>query len=441
VHDDAASHVPGRPRAAWRQRAVELGDRFEASGRRPEPERERPTRGDWALTATLAVAPAISFALAPNVGQGRWYAPVWVGALLLVPQLLPLAWRRVAPNRVMSIVGTVTGLYFLLGFTFTFNIVGVLVALYAEAAYGERRSSGLTSLAISLVIILRLASLDPSNVSRENFPLFAFNVFVFVTAWATGDAARSRRLLTDELHARATEAERSRAVEAERAVLGERTRIARELHDLIAHTVSVMVVQAGAGRRMGEVDPTRARAVLGDIEATGRSALTELRRLVDVLRAGDAAAELAPQPGLEAVEALVATLADAGVPVRLRWEGRRRPLPSSVDVCAYRIVQEALTNVLRHAGNVREVDVRIRSAATHVEVEVSDDGRGAAAGAGDGPRTEGSGLIGMRERVALFGGSVDTGPRPGGGYRVRAELPLGATRGDAADHALHPTGA
>lgn len=441
MHDDAASHVRGRPRAAWRQRAAELGDRFEASGKRPEPELRRPTRSDWLLTAALAVVPAVSFALGPSVMPDRWHAPVWAGALLLVPQLLPLAWRRVAPNRVMSIVGTATGLYFLLGFSFTFNIVGVLVALYAEAAYSERRSSGLGSLAISLAFVVGLGFAGDTDLSGETLPLYAFNVFVFATAWATGDAARSRQLLADELHARAAEAERSRAVEAERAVLGERTRIARELHDLIAHTVSVMVVQAGAGRRMGEVDPTRARGVLGDIEATGRSALTELRRLVDVLRAGDGAAELSPQPGLEAVDTLVTTLADAGVPVRLRWEGPRRPLPPSVDVCAYRIVQEALTNVLRHAGNVREVDVRIGSAATHLEVEVSDDGRGAAAGAGDGARTEGSGLIGMRERVALFGGSVDTGPRPGGGYRVRAELPLEAVDEDGPGHALQPAGA
>jgi signal transduction histidine kinase len=441
VHDDAAADGRGRPRAAWRQRAAELGDRFEAAGQRVDAEPDRPGVTDWLLTATLAAVPTISFALGPNVVQDRWHAPVWIGALLLVPQLLPLAWRRIAPHRVMSIVGTATGLYFLLGFAYTFNVVGVLVALYAEAAYGQRRRPGLSSLGISLAFVVGFALVEPENLSREMLPLYAFNIFVFVTAWASGDAVRSRRLLANELHARAAEAEHNRAVEAERAVLGERTRIARELHDLIAHTVSVMVVQAGAGRRVGEVDPTRACGVLADIEATGRSALVELRRLVDVLRAGDAAADLAPQPGLHAVDALVTTLADAGVPVRVAWEGRRQPLPPSVDVTAYRIVQEALTNVLRHAGNVREVGVRIRFEEDRVRIEVSDDGRGAASGPGDGRRMEGSGLIGMRERVALFGGSVDARPRSDGGYRVRAELPLEAAEDDGSGHVLQPTGA
>jgi signal transduction histidine kinase len=430
--------APTTTTRSWRRRAAALGARFEAGGRDVADAVDGPGRADWVLTAALAVIPLVSLALlGPEQASGRWGLPAWVAGALLVPQLLPLAWRRTAPDQVMGIVGWSTGAYFALGFPYTFNVVGALVALNAEAAYGDRRRDGLISLGISLAFILGIMLTSAPSLSGDALPVYAFNVFVFVTAWATGDALRSRRLLADELRARAAAAEHSREVEAGRAVLAERTRIARELHDLIAHTVSVMVVQAGAGRRVAHRDTEGARDALVAIETTGRSALAELRRLVAVLRDGDDTAELVPQPGLEAIPELVATLVDAGVPVRYETVGTARDVPSSVGVSAYRIVQEALTNVLKHAGHVRDVAVTVRYDTTHVTVEIVDDGRGAASDASGA----GAGLIGMRERVALFGGSVTAGPRAGGGYRVHADLPTEAADDDPRHVVLRPTGA
>lgn len=407
----------------------ELDERLEAGGHAVDRLPDRPTVGDWLVTVALASVPVTGYLLLPS-GTGRWDLPAWVGGVLLLPQLLPLAWRRVAPEQVMSIVGYATGGYFLLGFGFPyiFNAVGVIAALYAEAAYTEQRRRSIASLLISLGFVASIAIADPDTADLQAVPTYAFSVFVFVTAWATGDAYRSRRLLTAELRARAADAERRRMVEAETAVLAERTRIARELHDLIAHTVSVMVVQAGAGRRVQRLDPDASQDAFAAIEATGRAALTELRRLVTVLREGDEGRALAPQPGLAAVSALVGTLVDAGLPVRLSEEGATTTLPPSVDLTAYRIVQEAVTNVLKHAGEVRDVHVVVRRLAGHVEIEVLDDGRGAASVLleEDADGTRGSGLVGMRERVGLFGGHVDAGPRHDGGFRVRATIPVAA---------------
>jgi signal transduction histidine kinase len=360
--------------------------------------------------------------LSPELGDGRWGVPTWVAAVLLVAQLLPLAWRRTSPHTVMGIVGTATGVYFAFGFPYAFNVVGVIVALHAEAAYGLRRRSGLASLGISLAVIVAIVLANEPSLSGEALPVYAFNVFVFVTAWATGDAVRSRRLLEGELRSRADQAERSREVEAERAVLAERSRIARELHDLIAHTVSVMVVQAGGGRRAAEHDPDRGREALGAIETTGRSALTELRRLVDVLRDGDDGVDLVPQPGLDEVEALVTRLADAGVPVELTTEGTPRPVPRSVGVSTYRIVQEALTNVCKHAAASR-VRVCLARCNDDLSITVDDDGVGVA----DQPEP-GNGLIGMRERIAMHHGTLQTGPGAHGGFVIRARLPIPAAR-------------
>jgi signal transduction histidine kinase len=425
VHIDERDEDLRDGRRTWRARAealrtrsAALGDRVEAAGSSPPETIDRPTASDWLFTALVSSIPVAGFVVGPQVVPGRWHPPVWVGVLVLAAQLVPLAWRRVAPHRVISVVGWSTGLYFLLGFAYVANIIGVVVALYAEAAYGDRRTSGIVSLLISFGFIGGFAVMNASHLDRHALPIYALNVFGFATAWAAGDAVRSRRLHLDELRARAVEAEESRAMAAEHAVLEERTRVARELHDLIAHTVSVMVVQAGAGRRVADVDPARGREALAAVEETGRAALTELRRLVAVLRQGDREAELFPQPGLDAVPDLLATLQDAGFPVRLQLEGIPRDVPPSIEVCAYRVIQEALTNVLKHAGHVRDVQVTVEYGPDQLTIEVVDDGRGLAGGSDDG-----AGLVGMRERVALFGGSIQAGPRADGGYRVRAGFP------------------
>jgi signal transduction histidine kinase len=223
-----------------------------------------------------------------------------------------------------------------------------------------------------------------------------------------------RRVLGDR-ERRVQLAERERDVAAREAVVEERARIARELHDAVAHNVSMIVVQAGAERRVVE-GPTR--EVLVTIEQIGRSALTEMRRLVGMLRA-DAAEPLAPQPGLADLQTLVTQVREAGLPVELRVDGEPRELPVGIELSAYRIVQEALTNALKHAGEASAF-VRVHYGPDSLELEIVDDGAGAPA-----PETGGGhGLVGMRERVALYGGRLDAGERPSGGFAIRVLLPI-----------------
>jgi signal transduction histidine kinase len=234
-----------------------------------------------------------------------------------------------------------------------------------------------------------------------------------IAAWLLGDNLRTRRAYLRELEARAERLEREQEESSRRAAAEEQARIARELHDVLAHNVSVMVVQAAAANDVFETQPQRAREALRDIERTGRSALTELRRLLGRVRQTD----FAPQPGLSELDALVDGVRAAGLPVTLRVEGELDDLPAGLDLSAYRIVQEALTNAIKHAG-ASAAEVRVRRTADEVELEVDDDGAGPS---GNG---RGQGLIGMRERASLLGGEVEAGPKPDGGFRVRAKLPL-----------------
>jgi signal transduction histidine kinase len=226
-----------------------------------------------------------------------------------------------------------------------------------------------------------------------------------------------RRVLGDR-ERRAQIAERERDLVAREAVVEERARIARELHDVIAHHVSMIVLQAGAERRVLDGANTSTREVLETVERTGRSALTEMRRLLGMLR-GDANEPLTPQPGLRDVPILVTQLREAGLPVELNVKGERRELPVGIELSAYRIVQEALTNSLKHAGEAR-ASVNIRYGPDSLELEIADDGAGASAPVPSG----GHGLVGMRERVALYGGRLDAGRRPSGGFVVRVLLPV-----------------
>jgi signal transduction histidine kinase len=234
-----------------------------------------------------------------------------------------------------------------------------------------------------------------------------------IAAWLLGDNLRTRRAYMRELEARAERLEREQEESARRAAAEEQARIARELHDVLAHNVSVMVVQAAAANDVFETQPQRAREALRDIERTGRSALTELRRLLGRVRQTD----FAPQPGLSELEALVDGVRAAGLPVTLRVEGPLGDLPAGLDLSAYRIVQEALTNAIKHAG-ASAAEVVVRRTEDEVELEVVDDGAGPS---GNG---RGQGLIGMRERASVLGGEVEAGPKSGGGFRVRAKLPL-----------------
>jgi signal transduction histidine kinase len=218
---------------------------------------------------------------------------------------------------------------------------------------------------------------------------------------------------------RAPEDARDPVAAADRAVAQERRRIARELHDVVAHSVSVMTVQAGAVRRLLRPDQERERQALEVVEATGREALTEMRRLVGLLREQGSMPEFSPQPSMRAVDVLVGTVREAGLPVELEIDGAPRELPPGVDLSAYRVIQEALTNALRYAGPA-QAWVTVRWSDDTLELEIANDGR-SEPGVGGG----GHGLAGLRERVALVGGTVDSGPRAGGGFVVRAQLPIG----------------
>jgi signal transduction histidine kinase len=215
-------------------------------------------------------------------------------------------------------------------------------------------------------------------------------------------------------------------------VAAERLRIARELHDVVAHAMSVIAVQSGMGAHVIDTQPEEARRALANIEATSRSGLAELRRLLGVLRdddadtgdgAGTRRPALAPAPGLGELDALVARASEAGLPVEVAIEGDARPLPPGVDLAAYRIVQEALTNVVKHAGEAT-ARVTVRYGEAEVDLEIVDDGRGRAAAAGGTPGANGHGIAGMRERATIYNGTLDAGPRPEGGFRVAARLPL-----------------
>jgi signal transduction histidine kinase len=265
------------------------------------------------------------------------------------------------------------------------------------------------------VAAVALSSPGPFQVGDFIFPTIFGLMF-----WLAGRVVRSRTELTAELHEAALVADEQREADAARAVAEERRRIAREMHDVVAHSVSTMVIQAGGARRILASDPARAIEAATLIEQTGRAALQEMRHLLGVLHAGEDLAELAPQPTLQGLDALVARSGAAGLPVRLRIEGDRRELPSGLDLAGYRVVQEALTNALKHGGGSAEVLVRFDE--DELRLEIADAGRGASIA----PRVEGGGhgLVGMRERVRVFGGELHAGPRAEGGYLVSVRLPL-----------------
>jgi len=368
--------------------------------------RLRPMPADVAL-AILVSVPAVASIVA------RERTPGLVGVLLILLQTAPLAWRRVQPLAVLAV--TVAATLALFTVSQVYVPIGVALALYTVAGHRDRpvaiRAGLLTLLALAVPI-----------VRNKTFPSSIPNVILLALFWTAG-------AYLGELRARAARAEREREAEARRAVAEEQARIARELHDVIAHNVSVMVVQAAAGADVFDHSPERAREALTAIEATGRQALAELRRLLDT-EPGEQ--PLTPQPGLAQLGALAGQVRAAGLQVELRVEGDLFPLPSGADLfplpsgadlSAYRIVQEALTNTLKHA-HATTASVLVRYHAGEVALEVRDDGHSPAAVTGAGDGSGGRGIIGMRERAALYGGRLEAGPEPGGGFAVRAVFPI-----------------
>ena len=343
--------------------------------------------------------------------------PLWLDILLLAAIMAPFLFRRrfefwalVAVPAAVAVAAPLDNR--LTPDSFVIFVCGIAVALLFGQLRDPRQGiAGLVFLWATNVVIWHY---DPKGSFGDVF----FGGIVFTVAWVIGFLVGRKLEEADAARERAERLERNREAEARAAVAEERARIARELHDVVGHSVSVMTVQASGVRRLLREDQEREREALLIVERTGREALAEMRRMVGVLRRPEEAPALAPQPSLERVERLVEQAREAGLPVDLRVQGEAVELPAGVDLTAYRLVQEGLTNALKHA-NASHAEVLVNYADGAIEVTVSDDGKGLGNGGGGG-----HGLVGMRERVSVYGGELDAGPQPGGGYRLRARLPV-----------------
>jgi signal transduction histidine kinase len=373
-----------------------------------------------------------------------------VAVLLLVVTVIPLATRSlVAGQRPSDIWAYLLAVALCVPFVFhrRFPVAAITVAccalvLYAVGRYNaypglpifvlvagvslhstRRRAllaAGLAAVALSVAVWLQ-----PESVATAS--TWVASLLAVAVAWLWGENLRNRRARWAAMEERARRLEAEREERDRQAVIDERLRIARELHDVVAHSMSVIAVQSGVANHVIDSRPAQARQALATIEATSRSALVELRRLLGVLRLGDdPVASLEPNPGMAELGRLAEQIRSAGVEVELKVEGEPSDLPPGVDLSAFRIAQEGLTNVLKHGGNVARMLVRYSPGA--VAVEIADDGRARAVDEAPADGT-GHGLIGMRERVAVFGGELTAGPAPGGGYRLAARLPYAAAAG------------
>jgi signal transduction histidine kinase len=333
-----------------------------------------------------------------------------LGVVLLVAQTVPLVWRRQRPVVVLAIVAGATLIYGAAELPDPPLQFAILLAFYTVGAHTPRSVSVRCAVAMVVGGIVTLALARDSDAADV-----AVSFFAAATAWVTGDAARTQR-------ERAVWLEERRVDAARQAAADERLRIARDLHDIVAHHVSVMAVQAEAAQEVLAARPDRAERAMSDVADTARATLGELRRLLGVLRADG---DRAPQPDLDGVGDLVESVRRTGLAVEVHTEGEPRPVAGLAGVTAYRVVQEALTNVIKHASAAR-ADVELRFGDEDLVVTVTDDGRGSGGSGGSAGDLGGHGLAGMRERLAVLGGTLDAGPCPGGGFSVRARLPLGA---------------
>jgi signal transduction histidine kinase len=329
-----------------------------------------------------------------------------------------LAWRRTRP---LVATAAMFGSWIVINSFFAGQLhdlqaplIAVLTMCYALGAY----TAGREALAAPFVI---LAGMLGVILSFDNQVLtdYIFPTSFALIAWLAGRGLRTRSQLTEELHEAAVQAQEAHEHDVVRAAAEERRRIAREMHDVVAHSVSVMVVQAGGARRILERDPRRAVEAAAHIEDVGRAALTEMRRLLGVLHSADEEAVRAPQPTLRELDGLIARSRAAGLPVTLEVTGDPQPLPPGKDLAAYRVIQEALTNALKHAGSA-PTSVTVRWEPSHLQLQIVDRGSRAM----NGSNGSGHGLVGMEERMRLYDGSLQAGPRAGGGFEVTARLPL-----------------
>ena len=373
-------------------------------------------RGQRWFDIGLGAGLLLPVATFPVLGLG------WASVGLAVAQLVPLFWRRRHPHLVFAAVAVASAAQALAIDNPLWSQVAFPVATYSVARYAPP-ARGLLAVAVGLcgaavAAVDWLRGFDADLEAGSVGPYFLTIATLVVAAWALGTLGRVRRAYVDTLIERGQRLEREAAQQVALAAADERARIAREMHDVVAHGLSVIVVQADGARYAAGQDPAVASSALEAISATGREALTEMRRLLGLLRADDGAG-LRPQPGLADLDALVAEARTAGAHVEATLPEPGTGVPDGVALTAYRVVQEALTNVRKHAGPGVTVRVVVR-VSDAVDVLVEDDGRGAAVPS-DG---HGLGLVGMRERVGVHGGHLEAGPRPGGGFRVAARLPL-----------------
>jgi signal transduction histidine kinase len=375
----------------------------------------KPIVWDTVLALVLLGVTLTEIALSANEA-GVTSADLWWSSFFMVTQALPLVFRRRAPFTVITVAGISISIYNALNIPpqpFT-EVLIVLVMFYSVAAYARR------DLMILAGVLSTIGLVVGQIPFTDTFKNIALIFMLSAAAWILGLNTRYRLREAELQQERAERAEREREERVRIATLEERARIAREIHDVVAHTVSVVAVQAGAARKvLDRGEPDEAKRALEAIEEASRDAMAELRRLLGVLREPDAGAELGPRPGLRRLDQLVEQFRQAGLEVDVREEGDRRPLPAGLDLSAYRVVQEALTNTLKHSGSA-SARVLVRFGPEALEIEVVDRGDKISAPSANG----GQGIVGMRERVAMFGGELEVGPSDGG-FSVRASFPLG----------------
>jgi signal transduction histidine kinase len=348
-------------------------------------------------------------------------APLWLAVPAVMAAVLVLLWRHRFPFMAPASVWLLAAALSFVDGNLVVSIAGVYIAGMAAAFFLGSLADAVQNRAGLAVVVGAAAILvynEPDHAAGE----YVFVPALFAIAWLAGFALRERATQAEAAEERATQAEREREESARHAVFEERVRIARELHDVVAHHVSMMGVQAGAARVVIDRDPVKAKEALSAIESSSRQAVAELHRLLGFLRQAGDRDDLAPQPGLGQLPRLAASMSDSDLAVEVSIEGESRSLPPTVDVSAYRIVQEALTNTLKHSAASR-ADVHVRYWPDELEVEIIDDGRPSSV---PSSASGGLGLIGMRERAALHGGQLSAGPAAGGGFAVKVKLPTQA---------------
>lgn len=386
-------------------------------GAEPLPRRVSGLRGATTRHPLLMDVLLTVFLLLASTAPAKWFFAAHPRLLPFQAVLLiPLIWRRRAPYAVFAVLAAVAFVQWLYARVLPGDI-GLLVALYTVAAYCSRTRTW-CALAV-LELGNALAAIRWCTETEAAVKTFIALSGMSVAAAVIGVNLRTNRAYLAALEDRADRLERERDQRAELAVAKERSRIAHEMHDIVTHSLSVMVALADGARFAAEHAPRKASAAMEQVSGTGRQALTDMRRLLGVLRADEPDALRHPQPGIGQLDALASQVRAAGLPVGLRVEGDTSAVPAAAQLTVYRLVQEALTNTLKHSTAGARATVRIQCPGDRIEVEISDDGRPVRAGG-----EQGHGIAGMRHRVAAYGAEIEAGPLPGGGWRVATALRL-----------------